>query len=386
MSEYSINTFYEMYVLSGMLQHDELFDLAKATLVPSDFTHYRPVFEEAIKQDNASDGYEASLASKNQDCVQRMYQINFGIKGFSNDTCIDYMNKLIACRESSEPEPEPAKPEEPKQAPKDIHAGDRPNSKQCIERQFAEMEKGFVKTGFPILDANLKMSAGYVIVLAANTSVGKSSLSLIWAANAALDGKKVLYLTQGEMRNLDTDKRLCSMFSGVSQDALIECPDAFEILDTLSSSFYRTDKKMSVADIKQYCKEEKEATGKGFDLIVVDYLNIVPAGDLRMERHQVLGQIMTEFSAFAKQEDIVFLVNCQMQRETNQNEGVNSLYRIQESSKIETSADAVLILSRKLGSSEASLYIAKSRHGTCAVTIPLRFDGRTTKYSEGKNY
>ena len=145
----------------------------------------------------------------------------------------------------------------------------------------------------------------------------------------------------------------------------------------------------------------------GLDLIVVDYLQLVTAGDGKIEnRVQEVSQITMGLKTLAKELNVPIIALAQLSRQVENREDKRpQLSDLRESGSIEQDADVVMFIyreayyeSRKEPAQNtpehlawqqkldevnnlAELIIGKQRHGPIG-TVKLHFDGNITKFSD----
>lgn len=243
------------------------------------------------------------------------------------------------------------------------------------------------KTGFPKLDQSLLIAGGKLIVIGARPSVGKSALLLHMAVRALDAGRRIL-LVSCEMGADEVVGRVVAQKSGVSvdkierhgltEDEIIKVADSFAEIP--SERFCISERARTVQDIRRMALRTR-AHG-GLDLIVVDYLQLLDAGQKTSTRSEAVGIVTRGLKALAMELKIPVLTASQLNRASEQND-VPRLSDLRESGSIEQDADAVLLLHAPNDKEkpERALNLSKNRGGRCG-TIQLYFDGATMRFTE----
>jgi len=267
-----------------------------------------------------------------------------------------------------------------------------------------------------------------LIILAARPSMGKSALATNIAFHVAKnyswepqpDGTKktvsggVVAFFSLEMSAEQLAMRLLAEVSGVASDRLRKGEiDASEFgrvrdaaLDIQSAPLYM-DATGGISISKLAARARRLKRQAGLDLIVVDYLQLVTAGEgSRVDnRVQEVSMITQGLKALAKELAVPVIALAQLSRQVEQREDKRpQLSDLRESGSIEQDADVVMFIYREAyyksraepreGSPEhlawqedmdrihnlAEVIIGKQRHGPIG-TVKLHFNADLTKFS-----
>ncbi|TME91153.1 MAG: replicative DNA helicase [Chloroflexi bacterium] len=245
-----------------------------------------------------------------------------------------------------------------------------------------EFSRYAIQTGYADLD---KLLGGFqrtdLIILAARTSVGKTSLALNLAVNAAVKHNVTVAIFSLEMSAEQLASRLLSMESG-GDSARIRSPPLSDqesrkldaAVNHLAKATIWVDDTPAIPIMELRSKARRLAAEHGVDLIVVDYLQLV-ASDGSESRVQELGQVSRALKAVE-------------QRTPH----IPQLSDLRESGAIEQDADVVLFIYRdekynpdsdKKGI--ADVIVAKHRNGPTGK-VQLLFLERTTKFLDLELY
>ncbi|MFA4834011.1 MAG: replicative DNA helicase [Patescibacteria group bacterium] len=263
-------------------------------------------------------------------------------------------------------------------------------------------------TGFPDLDNILAgLQKSDLVILAARPSVGKTSLALDIARQAAIKSKEGVGLFSLEMSKEQlVDRLLCSqsrvnlwkMRTGKLSDR--EEDNDFtrigEAMGQLSEApIYIDDSPISsIMEIRT--KSRRLQMEKGLGLIVIDYLQLMEGrGRYGDNRVQEVAEISRGLKAIARELNIPVLALSQLSRAVEQTGGpaIPKLAHLRESGSIEQDADVVMFLYRKAADRHynreelpeaeknlAQVFIAKHRNGPTGK-IELFFNEETASFS-----
>jgi len=247
-----------------------------------------------------------------------------------------------------------------------------------------------METGFYWLNRDRAISKKHVTVIGASTNIGKSVLVSNIITKMILDDVKLLLFTPELDRREYIDRLMCGEAKvsierwndgaitdedntryGVIQDKLLKKAQNLYVEDrgNQSCSFI-------LSSIK------KHLLNHIVDVVVVDYLQDLDyVGDTR----RAITDIMRRFCAFAKDNDIAFIVLSQFRRFDDSREPTKE--DLKESGDIENMADCVILLHRLSltthGERNKGWYkIAKNRHGPLTDNVALTFWEDYLKFTE----
>jgi len=262
-------------------------------------------------------------------------------------------------------------------------------------------------TGFPRLDRlTLGLQPSDLIILAARPGMGKTSLALNLALNAAFRAQAVVMIFSLEMSSSSLGMRLLSTQAEVDSklirngqaykdsaksaklgEAAQELKDTRLIVDDTSA--------IQISEIKNKCRRVKTKEGK-LDLIVIDYLQLMDFGgsgkaSSRPEnRQQEIATLTRMLKQLARDMECPVLVLSQLSRDIERRSNKEPvLADLRESGAIEQDADIVMFIYQEAESNDGEgplrdstrqLSIAKHRSGETGL-ITLRWQGEFTKFS-----
>lgn len=211
-----------------------------------------------------------------------------------------------------------------------------------------------VPTGYSELNKKTHgFQRGELIVVAARPGIGKTTLSLNLAFNAAKHGHNVAYFSL-EMPAQQLFKRLVSADSNVKLDSLISGYGLNQGVQLKLQQSCNSLSKMNIyiddtagiqiLDIVAKCRKLKEKTGE-LGLVVVDYIGLVRTNtkyDSRQLEVQYVSQTLKKLALDLK---VPVIAVAQLNRNVEARQGGEpQLSDLRESGSIEQDADIVLLL------------------------------------------
>src|SRR5665213_42925 len=285
-----------------------------------------------------------------------------------------------------------------------------------------------LSTGLADLDQKLGgLHGSDLVILAARPSMGKTSLATNIAFNVArryawepqpgggrktvgggvvaffsleMSAEQLAMRLLAEVTEVPSDKirkgEITATEFGRIRDASYEIAEAPLYIDATGG--------ISIAKLAARARRLKRTVG--LDLIVVDYLQLVTAGDGRIEnRVQEVSQITQGLKSLAKELNVPILAAAQLSRQVeNREDKKPQLADLRESGSIEQDADVVMFIYREAyylsrsppneGTAEhlawqekldpirnlAEIIIGKQRHGPIGV-VRLHYNEDLTKFS-----
>ncbi len=288
--------------------------------------------------------------------------------------------------------------------------------REALGQYFEESERAtalqreeipHVSTGFPALDDKLGgLQRSDLVILGARPSLGKTSLALNIARNAALSQKACIALFSLEMSCESVVQRLLSSESGVDSRRVrlgrfnekdeVRIMEASGILS--EAPIYIDDSpQLRIVDIRS--KARRLHFDRGIDLVIIDYLQLIQGDGRNQNRVQEISNITAGLKMLARDLHVPVLAVSQLSRAPQARPShVPELADLRESGSIEQDADVVLFIYRddvafteeewnKLHDIEkepyprgiADVIIAKHRNGPLG-RIKLRFLDNITKF------
>ena len=282
--------------------------------------------------------------------------------------------------------------------------------KSLVKQAIDEVEKAKnsdgklrgVPSGFTELD---RLTAGWqksdLVVIAARPGMGKTAFALSLIRNAAINGKPVAMFSL-EMSSVQLATRLIASETEIEGEKLKKGTlreDEWKQLNTKVKNledapiFIDDTPALSVFELRAKCRRLKEQ--HGIELIVVDYIQLMRAGDNNGNREQEISTISRSLKALAKELNVPVLVLSQLNRSVETRGGLKKpmLSDLRESGAIEQDADMVIfiyrpeyydILEGEDGEDlrgKGEIIIAKHRNGSLD-SVFLKFIGKYIKFTD----
>jgi replicative DNA helicase len=273
--------------------------------------------------------------------------------------------------------------------------------------ELSKKEDGLtgVPTGFTNLD---RMTSGWqpsdLIILAARPGMGKTSMVLALARNAAVDFQKPVALFSLEMSSLQFAQRLISMEAEIEGGKLrngklepYEWQQLHNAIEKLADIpiFIDDTPGINIFELRAKCRRLKMQ--HDIQMVIIDYLQLMSgsAGDGKnSNREQEISNISRALKGMAKELSVPVIALSQLSRavETRGGSKKPQLSDLRESGAIEQDADMVTfiyrpeyygILEDENGASlkgVAEFIIAKHRHGAIE-TVRLKFMAEYAKFT-----
>jgi len=254
-----------------------------------------------------------------------------------------------------------------------------------------------VPTGFKDLDKKLSgLQNSDLIILAARPSVGKTSLALNIACNAAIRHNIGTAIFSLEMSSAQLVDRMLSAESKVDAWKLrtggLKLEEEFakirDTLDPLSKAPIYIDDQASNNILRMRSVARRIKMEKGLGLIIVDYLQLMAPTATKNSDNMVqqVTEISRSLKQLAKELDVPVLALSQLSRAVEARGGKPRLSDLRDSGSIEQDADVVIFIHREdKGKDEsertniAEIMIEKHRNGPTG-TVKMYFDGDKTTF------
>jgi len=244
-----------------------------------------------------------------------------------------------------------------------------------------------VTTGFHKLDA---MTAGFqngdLVVIAARTSIGKTTLALNIACHAARrNGVRVAFFSC-EMSGESLATRVFASEIGIDlwelRTGKLKESDFARLTDAAGRMhklpiWLDDTPNISLSTLRSRCRKFKRI---GIDIIFVDYITLIKHGDSRMPRHERVGEVCKGLKQLARELNVPVVVMSQLTR--NAEDKPPTLADLRQSGEIEEDADVIIFLHRKREQRTkvvTDVIVAKQRNGP-VDTVQLMFLPDQTRF------
>ena len=265
------------------------------------------------------------------------------------------------------------------------------------ERQVNKALVTGVPTGYSRLDT---MTSGFqpsdLIILAARPSMGKTSLALNIARNAAVDANTAVALFSLEMSKEQLSMRmLCSearIDSSRLRSGFFNLDDWGRLTDAgsiLSDAPIFIDDSASISAIEIRAKARRLKMDKNIGLVIIDYLQLMKGRSSAERRDLEISEISRSLKGLAKELDIPVLALSQLNRKLEERSDKRPMLSdLRESGALEQDADVVAFIYRdevynkdknNPNRGKAELILAKQRNGPVG-TVHLAFLNTYTRF------
>ena len=247
-----------------------------------------------------------------------------------------------------------------------------------IDRMRDKRPPDYLSWGIETLDTTLAVSQGKFVILAADSSVGKTALALQFAYHIAETGKRVGFFS------IETDKEsLANRLMAEKQVAGIPLPETKKKQLT-EDDFVRAGKAGMKSDrvplriIRRADTLEQiraRTLMRKFDVIFVDYVQLIDAPG--RERWDIVTNISMGLHRMAQQLGVTVVGLSQITPAAKGGKNAPTKDDLRESRQLKQDADAILILSPSADEDDPEntriLEVAKNKDGRCGK-LKLRFE------------
>ena len=290
------------------------------------------------------------------------------------------------------------------------HGGDKiPDWKESIKHVFTEINKDpndidhGVTTGYEGLNERLRgLAKTDMIVLAARPAMGKTSLAMNIAENAALGKLAKAPISVGifslEMSREQLVRRMLFSNARVSARAVQnrmtpqDHRKLADSVDRLSKAQIYIDDTPGLEAVELRSRARRMKSRYGVELIVIDYLQLMNYSKFSKDgRQRETMAISGAIKAMAKELDIPVMVLSQLSRATEgRGDNIPKLSDLRDSGAIEQDADVVLLLYRpsyykhgdeRNDDNRAVVDVAKFRHGETG-DVDMSFIKEYTRFED----
>lgn len=256
-----------------------------------------------------------------------------------------------------------------------------------------------IPTGFSDIDRLLGgLQRSDMVILAARPSVGKTSLALSIAHNAAKKhGQRIAFFSL-EMSSEQVVQRLISAETAIDSQRLRRGDIAegewgrfMKATSDLAETLFYIDDTPSISALELRTKARRLHAEVGIDLLVVDYLQLM-RGDFRSEnRVQEISTISRALKALARELNVPVLALSQLSRSVESRQDKRPILSdLRESGALEQDADVVIFIYRDEMYNEnterqniADIMVAKQRNGPTG-TVSLYFKKELAQFREAE--
>jgi len=254
-----------------------------------------------------------------------------------------------------------------------------------------------VSTGYNDLD---RMTAGLqpgdLIIVAGRPSMGKTTLALNIAENAAIAGNRAVAVFSMEMSREQLSMRMISSLGRVDQSHLRTGNFGDEDWARINSAIaqmkvapiYIDDSgALTPTEVRARARRLARESKDGLGLIVIDYLQLMQVPGTKENRATEISEISRSLKALAKELKVPVIALSQLNRSVEQRTDKKPVMSdLRESGAIEQDADLIMLIYREEvyepetpRKGIADIIVAKQRNGPTGE-IHLTFLGKYTRF------
>ena len=252
-----------------------------------------------------------------------------------------------------------------------------------------------IASGFRDLDEMTSgLQASDLVILAGRPSMGKTSLALNVAENAAVGERKHVALFSMEMPGEQLAMRLLASLGRINGHKVRtgrldedDWPRLMSAMTMLSEAPIFIDDTPGLSPTELRSRARRLKREHGLDLVVVDYLQLMQAQEAGENRATEISAITRSLKNLAKELDVPVIAMSQLNRSLEQRPDKRPVMSdLRESGAIEQDADVILFIYRDEVYNEdspdkgtAEIIIGKQRNGPTGK-VRLTFLGEYTKF------
>ncbi len=255
-----------------------------------------------------------------------------------------------------------------------------------------------VPTGFTQLDKTTNgLHPGQLVIIAARPGLGKSTLALDIAREAAINKKLATAIFSLEMSQTEIAMRLLSAETSIylqSMRAGSITDNEWAIIAERRSAIANApliiddSPNLNIVEIRAKCRRMiKEWDLK---LIIIDYIQLMTSGKKVENRQQEVSEFSRSLKLLAKELKVPVVALSQLNRKSEEGSSKKpELSQLRESGSLEQDADLVILIHREFNQQEntrvgeAELILAKQRNGPTGSSNVL-FQGQYSRFVNPK--
>jgi replicative DNA helicase len=252
-----------------------------------------------------------------------------------------------------------------------------------------------ISTGYTEFDKlTAGLQSGDLVIIAGRPSMGKTTLAVNIAENAAIGSKVPTAIFSMEMPSQQLAFRMISSLGRVDQSHLRTGRFPDEDWSRINTAVQlMSDAPLFIDDTPGLSPTEIRARSRrlqrehGLGLIVVDYLQLMQVPGNKENRATEISEISRSLKGLAKELELPIIALSQLNRSVEQRTDKRPVMSdLRESGAIEQDADVIIFIYREEVYNQdtprkgiADISIAKQRNGPIG-DFPLTFVGRYTKF------
>lgn len=252
-----------------------------------------------------------------------------------------------------------------------------------------------IPTGFDELDQMTNgFAGGQMVIIAARPAMGKSTLALDVARNAAVHADAPTVFFSLEMGRAEIAMRLLAAEATIPMQTLrkgtLDQHDFQKLAVTQgrvsgAPLFIDDSPNLTLVEIRAKCRRLKQQ--HGLKMVVIDYLQLLSSGKKVESRQQEVSEFSRALKLLSKELDVPVVALSQLNRASEQRaDKMPAISDLRESGSLEQDADMVILLHREAvadrespRAGEADFILAKQRNGPTG-TVTVAFQGHYSRF------
>jgi replicative DNA helicase len=252
-----------------------------------------------------------------------------------------------------------------------------------------------IPTGFKDLDEKTAgLQDSDLIIVAGRPSMGKTTLAMNIAENAAIKHEKPVAIFSMEMSAQQLVRRMFSSLGQIDQNKLrtgnlddLDWPKLTSAMTLLHKTHIFIDETPSLSPAELRARARRLKREHDIGLIVVDYLQLMAVPGTRENRATEIAEISRSLKAIAKELHLPVIALSQLNRALEQRPNKRPVMAdLRESGSIEQDADLIVFIYRDEvyndetpDKGKAEIIIGKHRNGPTG-TVVLTFQGHWLRF------
>ena len=252
-----------------------------------------------------------------------------------------------------------------------------------------------VPTGFADLDAMTSgLQAGDLVIIAGRPSMGKTSLAMNIAENAAVGHKIPVAIFSLEMPGSQLAMRMMASLGRINAHKVRtgkldddDWPRLTSAVSLLSDAPLYIDDTPALTPLELRARARRLKREHSLGMIVVDYLQLMQSTETEENRATEISNITRALKALAKELNVPLIAMSQLNRSVESRPDKRPVMSdLRESGAIEQDADVILFIYRdevynkdSAEKGKAEVIVGKQRNGPTGE-VPLTFLGEYTRF------
>ena len=256
---------------------------------------------------------------------------------------------------------------------------------ESYKRQYETGETVGVATQFKDLNKLMSFFEQDLVILAADPSVGKTTLALNFIANYVLSLKVPALMFSLESSKEEISERLIACYSQIPIEKIKnnelttkQRQHLTNVKACLEKAPFFIDDKSGLSPMMMKAKAKRLIFDHDIKLIVIDHIQLAKASNKTNSRVEEVGSVIREIKELAKETKTTVLGISTLNRESNKQQRKPRLSDLKESGEIEYTADIVIFLhTEEAGDTQniVSANIEKHRDGpTGSINLLFKKD------------